>query len=48
MQERVTQIPPGGYHAKNENGEIGYPCNYFLWISMTFYAYGEMALAPRN
>lgn len=29
MQERVTQIPPGGYHAKNENGEIGYPVQLF-------------------
>ena len=29
MQERVTQIPPGGYHAKNENGEIGYPIQLF-------------------
>lgn len=29
MQEKLTQIPPGGYHVKNENGEIGYPVQLF-------------------
>lgn len=29
MQEKVTQIPPGGVHLKNENGEISYPVQLF-------------------